>query len=87
LPAQLAAFIGRDREIGEVRALVGSARLLTGAGGAGKTRLGLQVAAELLDGSGDGVWLAELAAVTDPDAVAAAIGGALRIPGQPGRPR
>jgi predicted ATPase/class 3 adenylate cyclase len=87
LPTQLAAFIGRDREIGEVRALVESARLvtLTGAGGAGKTRLGLQVAAELLDGSGDGVWLAELAAVTDPDMVAAAITGALRIPGQPGR--
>jgi predicted ATPase/class 3 adenylate cyclase len=88
LPAQLAGFIGRDREMAEVRALVGSARLvtLTGAGGAGKTRLGLQVAAELLDGSGDGVWLAELAAVTDPDAVAGAIGGALRIPAQPGRP-
>jgi predicted ATPase/class 3 adenylate cyclase len=88
LPAQLATFIGRDREIGEVRALAGSARLvtLTGAGGAGKTRLGLQVAAELLDGSGDGVWLVELAAVTDKDAVAAAIAGALRIPAQPGRP-
>jgi class 3 adenylate cyclase len=88
LPAQLAAFVGRGREVGEVRALVASARLvtLTGAGGAGKTRLGLQVAAELLDGSGDGVWLAELAAVTDGDAVAAAIGGALGIPAQPGRP-
>jgi predicted ATPase/class 3 adenylate cyclase len=87
LPAQLAAFIGRDREIGEVRALVESARLvtLTGAGGAGKTRLGLQVAAELLDGSGDGVWLAELATVTDQDAVTTAIAGALRIPPQPGR--
>jgi predicted ATPase/class 3 adenylate cyclase/DNA-binding XRE family transcriptional regulator len=88
LPAQLAAFIGRDREVAEVRALVESARLvtLTGAGGAGKTRLGLQVAAELLDGSGDGVWLAELAAVTKDDAVAGAIAGALRIPAQPGRP-
>jgi predicted ATPase/class 3 adenylate cyclase len=87
LPAQLATFIGRDREIGEVRALVGSARLvtLTGAGGAGKTRLGLQVAAGLLDGSGDGVWLVELAAVTDQDAVPAAVAGALRIPPQPGR--
>jgi predicted ATPase len=88
LPAQLAPFVGRDREIGEVRALVASARLvtLTGAGGAGKTRLGLQVAAELLDGSGDGVWLAELATVTDPDQVAAAIASALQIPAQPGRP-
>ncbi len=58
---------------------------LTGAGGSGKTRLGLQVAAGLLDGSGDGVWLAELAAVTDQDGVPAAIAGALRIPPQPGR--
>ena len=65
-----------------------SARLvtLTGAGGAGKTRLGLQVAAELLDGSGDGVWLVELAAVTDEDAVAPAISEALRLAAQPGRP-
>ena len=88
LPAQLSAFIGRDREVAEVRALVESARLvtLTGAGGCGKTRLGLQVAAELLDGSGDGVWLAELAAVTDQDAVAAAICEALRLTAQPGRP-
>ena len=66
LPAQLATFIGRDRELSEVRTLVESCRLvtLTGTGGCGKTRLGLQLAAELLDGSGDGVWLVELAAVT-----------------------
>ena len=88
LPGQLSAFIGREREISEVRALVESARLvtLTGAGGCGKTRLGLQVAAELLDGSGDGVWLAELAAVTDQDAVPATISQALRLAVQPGRP-
>ena len=88
LPGQLAAFIGRDREQAEVRALVTASRLvaLTGAGGAGKTRLGLQVAAELLEGSGDGVWLAELAAVTGVDAVAPAICEALRVPLQPGRP-
>ena len=88
LPAQLSAFIGRGREVAEVRALVESARLvtLTGAGGCGKTRLGLQVAAGLLDGSGDGVWLAELAAVTDGDAVPAAISQALRLAAQPGRP-
>jgi Adenylate and Guanylate cyclase catalytic domain len=88
LPAQLSAFIGRQREVAEVRALVESARLvtLTGAGGCGKTRLGLQVAAELLEGSGDGVWLAELAAVTDEDAVPAAICGALRLDVDPGRP-
>jgi predicted ATPase/class 3 adenylate cyclase len=88
LPAQLATFIGRERELSDLRGLVGSSRLvtLTGAGGAGKTRLGLQVAAELLDGSGDGVWLVELAAVTDEDAVAPAICRALGIATQPGRP-
>ena len=87
LPAQLSAFIGREREVAEVRGLVESSRLvtLTGAGGCGKTRLGLQVAAELLDGSGDGVWLAELAAVTDQDAVAAAVCDALRLAARPGR--
>ena len=87
LPAQLSAFIGREREVAEVRALVESSRLVTlaGAGGCGKTRLGLQVAAELLDGSGDGVWVVELAAVTDQDAVPAAISQALRLAAQPGR--
>ncbi len=88
LPAQLATFIGRDRELPQLRALVGSSRLVTvtGAGGAGKTRLSLQVAAELLDGSGDGVWLVELAAVADENAVAPAISRALGITGPPDRP-
>jgi predicted ATPase len=87
LPAQLSAFIGRDQEMSDVRALVGASRLvtLTGAGGSGKTRLALQVAAELLDGSGDGVWLVELAAVTDGEAVPAAICEAIGIGGPPGR--
>jgi len=87
LPAQLATFIGREKELSEVRALVASCRLvtLTGAGGCGKTRLGLQLAAGLLDGSGDGVWLVELAAVTDEDGVALAICQALGIASQPGR--
>src|SRR5215472_2047245 len=63
LPAQVSSFIGRDAELAEVRALVGGSRLvtLTGAGGAGKTRLALQVAAGLADGAGDGVWFADLA--------------------------
>ena len=88
LPAQLTAFIGRERELSEVRALVASSRLvtLTGAGGCGKTRLSIRLAAGLLDGSGDGVWLVELAALLDEDAVAPAICQALRIAGQPGRP-
>ena len=88
LPAQLSGFIGRDRELAEVRALVESSRLvtLTGAGGCGKTRLSLQVADGLLDGSGEGVWLAELAAVLDEDAVAPRIAEALRLAPRPGRP-
>jgi predicted ATPase/class 3 adenylate cyclase len=88
LPAQLTAFIGREQEIAEVRRLVESSRLvtLTGAGGCGKTRLGLQVAAGLLGGWGDGVWLVELAAVTDADAVPAAVASVLQIPAQPARP-
>lgn len=88
LPAQLASFIGRRRELAEVNALVDSSRLvtLTGAGGAGKTRLALQAAAEMLDGSGDGVWLVELAAISEPAAVPAAISEALGIPVQAGRP-
>ena len=88
LRAQLATFIGRGRELAEVRALVDSCRLvtLTGTGGSGKTRLGLQVAAGLAGGPGDGVWLVELAAVLDEDAVAPAIARALGITGQPGRP-
>jgi predicted ATPase/class 3 adenylate cyclase len=87
LPAQLATFIGRDRELADIRALVRSCRVvtLTGAGGCGKTRLGLQTAAELLDGSGDGVWLAELAAVSDEQEVPTAIAAALGIRGQPGK--
>ena len=87
LPAQLSRFIGRDRELAEVRALVESSRLvtLTGAGGCGKTRLSLQVAAGLLDGPGEGVWLVELAAVLDEDAVAPRISEALRLAAQPGR--
>jgi predicted ATPase/class 3 adenylate cyclase len=88
LPLQLTPFIGRSRELAEVTALVAERRIvtLTGAGGCGKTRLGLQVAADLLDGSGDGVWLVELAAVSDPEAVAPAIAAAQGIPEQPGRP-
>ena len=87
LPIQPTSFIGRDRELAEVRALVESVPLMTvtGAGGSGKTRLSIQVAAELLDGSGDGVWLVELATVTEQDAVVPAIATALGIVGRRGR--
>jgi predicted ATPase/class 3 adenylate cyclase len=88
LPAQSATFVGRDVEVDEVRRLVEAGRLvtLTGAGGSGKTRLALQVAAELLDGSGDGVWLVELAPVSDPEVVASAVGEVLGVASPAGRP-
>jgi predicted ATPase/class 3 adenylate cyclase len=88
LPVQASSFIGRERELSETRALMASTRLvtLTGAGGCGKTRLSLQVTAEMVDRFGDGVWLVELAAVSEEEAVAAAICQAVGITGQPGRP-
>jgi predicted ATPase/class 3 adenylate cyclase len=87
LPVQPATFIGRDAELAEVRDLIASSRLvtLTGAGGTGKTRLGLQAAAGLLDGTGDGVWLVELAAAAGGDAVAPAISAALGLAGTSGQ--
>jgi predicted ATPase/DNA-binding CsgD family transcriptional regulator len=88
LPAQVSSFIGRESELAEVRALVGGSRLvtLTGAGGAGKTRLGLQLAAGLLDRTGDGVWFADLAPVGDPDLVAVTVADVLGVRQEPGRP-
>ena len=88
LPAQVSSFIGRDAELAEVRRLAGGSRLvtLTGAGGAGKTRLALQAAAELLDGTGDGVWFADLATLEDPDLVAVTVLNVLGVREEPGRP-
>ena len=58
---------------------------LTGAGGVGKTRLALRLGAEVLDGSGDGVWLVDLAPVLDSALVAATVAGVLGVPQRPGR--
>src|SRR5512136_2352033 len=68
LPVQLTSFVGRDKEIAEVQRLLDTTRLLTltGSGGAGKTRLSLQVGAECLNQFSSGVWFAELAPVADP---------------------
>ncbi|HXB46309.1 MAG TPA: LuxR C-terminal-related transcriptional regulator [Streptosporangiaceae bacterium] len=87
LPAQVSSFIGRDRELAEVCALISGSRLvtLTGAGGAGKTRLALQVAAMLAAGGRDDVWFAELAPLGDPDLVAVAVADLLGIRQEPGR--
>jgi predicted ATPase/class 3 adenylate cyclase len=81
LPELLSSFVGRDEELNEVRTLIHDNRLvtLTGAGGSGKTRLAMQVAAELLDGQGEGVWLVELASVTDESLVPLAVATVLGI--------
>src|SRR5580704_13858498 len=88
LPAQVSSFVGREAELAAVRTLVGGSRLvtLTGAGGAGKTRLGLQVAAGLADGAGEGVWFVDLAPLGDPDLVAVTVADVLGVRLEPGRP-
>jgi len=88
LPAQASSFIGREAELAEVHRLIDAARLvtLTGPGGSGKTRLGLQAAAGLLDGSGDGVWFADLAPLQDADLVAVTVAKVLGVSEEPGRP-
>jgi len=68
LPIQLTSFVGRAKEIAEIRHLLGTSRLLTlvGPGGAGKTRLAIQTAAEVLEAFKDGVWFVELGPLSDP---------------------
>ena len=70
--------MGRESEIGQVRKLLAATCLLTltGAGGSGKSRLSLQVAADLLEDYPDGVWLAELASLSDPALVPQAVASA-----------
>lgn len=82
LPAAFTSFVGRQQEVAEIRRLLGTRRLvtLTGTGGVGKTRLALEVAAMSAEAFADGVWLVDLAPVSDPSAVAAAAAGALRVP-------
>jgi predicted ATPase/DNA-binding CsgD family transcriptional regulator len=88
LPSQLTSFIGRKWEIAAARQLLQSTQLLTltGSGGVGKTRLGLEVAAGLIDRSTgtehafvDGVWLVELATLTDPGLVPQAVATAVGV--------
>ncbi len=88
LPVQLTSFVGRERDIADIRQLLTRTRLLTltGAGGCGKTRLALQVAAELVEDYPDGVWLVELASLSDGPLVPQTIATILGVPEQPGRP-
>jgi predicted ATPase/DNA-binding CsgD family transcriptional regulator len=88
LPVQLTSFVGREAEIAEVRELIGRSRLLTltGAGGSGKTRLALHLAAETLDDHPDGVWWVDLAPISDSALVASEVASALSIREVPSQP-
>src|SRR5947208_1766018 len=88
LPRQLTSFIGREKEMAGVKGLLSGTSLLTltGSGGCGKTRLALQVAADVLEEYPDGVWLVELAALADPSLVPQTVASALGVREQPGRP-
>ncbi|MGB6514714.1 MAG: adenylate/guanylate cyclase domain-containing protein, partial [Mycobacterium sp.] len=87
LQPAVTSFIGRESEVAEIKAAMKNHRLVTlsGVGGVGKTRLALEVGAQLADEFPDGVWLFELAAVADPDAVPDAVASVLGIIQQPGK--
>ena len=86
LPTQLTSFVGRGAQINEIREMLAGNRLmtLTGAGGAGKTRLAIEIAARIASGFPNGVWYADLAPVTHPEVVPVAVARALGLPDQPG---
>jgi predicted ATPase/class 3 adenylate cyclase/Tfp pilus assembly protein PilF len=88
LPQQVTSFIGRERELAELQRLLAKTRLLTltGSGGCGKTRLGLQVAADAIEQYPDGVWLVELAPLADPGLVPQTVATVLGLKEGPGTP-
>src|SRR6266498_993962 len=81
LPAELTSFIGRRRELQEVKSALSAARLVTlvGPGGVGKTRLALRSAADLRRGIADGVWMVDLAGLQDPELITKAVMTALGL--------
>ncbi len=87
LPRQLTSFIGREKEMAEVKRLLSAAYIvtLTGVGGSGKTRLALQIAAEVVDRYPDGVWWVQLASLSEALLVPQAVASALGIREQRGR--
>jgi predicted ATPase/class 3 adenylate cyclase len=88
LPPQLTSFVGREEQKAEVKGLLERTRLLTltGPGGTGKTRLALEVAAEMLTDYADGAYFVDLSPVTDPALVPSAIASALGVPEVADRP-
>jgi predicted ATPase/DNA-binding XRE family transcriptional regulator len=88
LPPQLTSFVDREKVVAEIKELLQSHHLVTliGTGGAGKTRCAIKVGADLLDAYDDGVWLAELAPISDPSLVASVIARMLSVQEAPNRP-
>jgi predicted ATPase len=88
LSQQLNSFIGRERELVDLQALLAKQRLVTliGLGGIGKTRLSMQLAAQVLDDYPDGVWFVELAPLADPQLVPQAVASVLGVKEDAGRP-
>lgn len=88
LPQQVTSFIGRERELREIKDLLANARLLTlvGMGGLGKTRLSLQVAAELRHQFADGTWFIDLAPMSDEGLVVSEVAQTLGVREEPDRP-
>jgi predicted ATPase/class 3 adenylate cyclase/Tfp pilus assembly protein PilF len=88
LPIQLTTFVGRERELQDIRRLIDESRLVTlaGPGGSGKTRLALHLAADVLDGSDDGVWLVDLAALSSEEQVAREVASVLGVREEASRP-
>ena len=88
LPQQITSFVGRERELHEVRAALEHSRLVTlvGMGGLGKTRLSLQVAAEVMARFPDGVWFVDLAPIRDPALVVGEAAQVLGVREEPDRP-
>jgi len=86
-PVQLTSFVGRGAQMTDLEKLLVDNRLvtLTGAGGAGKTRLSIEIAARIGAEFGDGVWYVDLAPITHPGVVVVAVARALGLPDQPGR--
>jgi predicted ATPase/DNA-binding CsgD family transcriptional regulator len=86
---EFTAFIGRDWELSELRALAAGARALTlcGAGGIGKTRLAMRIVGDLAPGYPDGAWFVELADLRQPDLVASRIASVIGVTEEPGRPQ
>ncbi|MGI8826159.1 MAG: ATP-binding protein [Chloroflexota bacterium] len=87
LPAEVASFVGRERELAEIKRILRRTRLLTltGAGGSGKTRIALRVSADMVQSFPDGVWLAQLAPVADSALVPRTVAAALGVHGIPGK--